>query len=45
MKREGEFSGFLQRQKCKGGTKLKTGPDLGQNKFKCESFYRKTTTL
>lgn len=45
-KREGEFSGFLLRQKkLRGKTKLKTGPDLGQNKFKCESFNGKTKTL
>jgi len=32
-------------KEAKGGTKLKTGPDLGQNKFKCGSFYSKTKTL
>lgn len=48
MKREREFSGFLPRQKKEGrggGTRLETGPSLGQNKFKCESFYSTTKTL
>lgn len=50
MKREGDFSGFLPRQKKSKegggrGTKLKPGPNQGQNKFKCVSFYSKTKTF